>query len=600
MPPVNRLLPRSCRIQVLIAGAMKYSRAIISPQTNMTKLSTPSLFLLLTLLSLVAGCSPLQTADSAFPLRQIQDIPGNNVDAEHYVMAEPEELLEEELSELNKTGTWANNPPEVQIEEAPDIVYDFPITVNKQVQFYLDTFQGRQKKYFKKWLAWSGKYLPAIHREFKEAGLPQDLVYLAMIESGFNPSAYSRSHAVGLWQFIKGTGRHYGLRIDSWVDERREPEKATRAAAAYLGTLYNEFGDWYLAVAAYNAGEGKIRRAIKRYKTRDFWELAQYKYLRLETKRYVPKLIAAIIIAREPAKYGFTDIDYQSSTPFELVTVPPRTDLAAVAVAAGTKTKTIRKLNNELKKNQTPPNIKAYRIKVPQGSRQLVAANLKRLQPVITTGYKTHTVRKGDTLGRICRTYNLNKKTLLKANNLHSAKLEKGRRLRIPYRTTRYILLKEGETLSRRYAMAGKNNPLILHKLKKGETLSKISKQYNVPVEIIMQWNDITNVRRIRAGQHIALYVENNGSQSVVRTASADATITKGKKKQYITLVAGKKRKPSEGTIETQLTWYKVRNGDSLWTIARKFQVSARDIRKWNNLRSNMIHPGKRLVVKKV
>lgn len=600
MPPVNRLLPRSCRIQVLIAGAMKYSRAIISPQTNMTKLSTPSLFLLLTLLSLVAGCSPLQTADSAFPLRQIQDIPGNNVDAEHYVMAEPEELLEEELSELNKTGTWANNPPEVQIEEAPDIVYDFPITVNKQVQFYLDTFQGRQKKYFKKWLARSGKYLPAIHREFKEAGLPQDLVYLAMIESGFNPSAYSRAHAVGLWQFIKGTGRHYGLRIDSWVDERREPEKATRAAAAYLGTLYNEFGDWYLAVAAYNAGEGKIRRAIKRYKTRDFWELAQYKYLRLETKRYVPKLIAAIIIAREPAKYGFTDIDYQSAKPFELVTVPPRTDLAAVAVAAGTKTKTIRKLNNELKKNQTPPNIKAYQIKVPQGSRQLVAANLKRLQPVITTGYKTHTVRKGDTLGRICRTYNLNKKTLLKANNLHSAKLEKGRRLRIPYRTTRYILLKEGETLSRRYAMAGKNNPLILHKLKKGETLSKISKQYNVPVEIIMQWNDITNVRRIRAGQHIALYVENNGSQSVVRTASADATITKGKKKQYITLVAGKKRKPSEGTIETQLTWYKVRNGDSLWTIARKFQVSARDIRKWNNLRSNMIHPGKRLVVKKV
>ena len=591
MQPVHRLT---------ITGAMRYSSATISPQTNMIKLSTPGLFLLLTLLSLVAGCSPLQTADSAFPLQQIQDISGNNVDAEHYVMAEPEELLEEELSELNKTGTWANNPPEVQIEEEPDIVYDFPITVNKQVQFYLDTFQGRQQKYFKKWLARSGKYLPAIHQEFKEAGLPQDLVYLAMIESGFNPSAYSRAHAVGLWQFIKGTGRHYGLRIDSWVDERREPEKATRAAAAYLGTLYNEFGDWYLAVAAYNAGEGKIRRAIKRYKTRDFWELAQYKYLRLETKRYVPKLIAAIIIAREPAKYGFTDIDYLSAKPFELVTVPPRTDLAAVAVAAGTKTKTIRKLNNELKKNQTPPNIKAYQIKVPQGSRQLVAANLKRLQPVITTGYKTHTVRKGDTLGRICRTYNLNKKTLLKANNLHSAKLAKGQRLRIPYRTTRYILLKEGETLSKRYAMAGKNNPLILHKLKKGETLSKISKQYNVPVEIIMQWNDIANVRRIRAGRQIALYVENNGSQSVVRTASAGAAITKGKKKQYITLVAGKKRKPSEGTVEAQLTWYKVRNGDSLWTIARKFQVSARDIRRWNNLRSNMIHPGKRLVVKKV
>lgn len=585
---------------------MKYSRATISPQTNMTKLSTagflstPGFLLLLILLSLLAGCSPMQTADSTSTLRQLQTPAGDRIDPEQYVIAEPEELLEEELSELNKTGAWEGRSPEVEIEKEPDIVYDFPVTVNKQVEFYLDTFQNRQRKYFKKWLARSGKYLPAIHREFKEAGLPQDLVYLAMIESGFNPSAYSRAHAVGLWQFIKGTGRNYGLHIDSWIDERREPEKATRAAAAYLGTLYNEFGDWYLAVAAYNAGEGKIRRAIKRYKTRDFWKLAQYKYLRLETKRYVPKLIAAIIIAREPAKYGFTDINYQSAEAFELVTVPPRTDLAAVAAAAGTKTKTIRKLNNELKKNQTPPNIKAYEIKVPQGSRDLVAANLKRLQPVITTGYKTHTVRKGDTLGRICRTYNLNKKTLLKANNLHSSRLTRGQRLRIPFRTTRYVLLKDGETLAKRYAMAGKNNPLILHQLKRGDTLSKISKQYNVPVEIIMQWNDITDVRRIRAGQHIALYVESSESQSVVRTASASPARQRGPKKKYITLVDSKKRQPSTGTIEAQLTWYKVRNGDSLWTIARKFQVSARDIRRWNNLRSNMIHPGKRLVVKKV
>ncbi len=586
----------------ITTGAAKYSRPTISSQTNMIKISIPSLFLLLILMSLVGGCAPLQTADIAFPFQQIHNASGDDVDTGNYVTAEPEELLDEELSELDKTGTWENNAPEVQIEKEPDIVYDFPITINKQVEFYLNIFQNRQRKYFKKWLARSGKYLPSIHREFKRAGLPQDLVYLAMIESGFNPSAYSRAHAVGLWQFIKGTGRHYGLRINSWIDERREPEKATQAAAAYLGTLYNEFGDWYLAVAAYNAGEGKIRRAIKRYKTRDFWKLAQGKYLRLETKRYVPKLIAAIIIAREPAKYGFTDIDYQSADAFERVTVPPRTDLAAVAVAAGTKTKIIRKLNIELRKNQTPPNIKAYQIKVPRGSRELVAANLKRLQPVITTGYKTHTVRKGDTIGRICRAYKLNKKTLLKANNLHSARLTGGQRLRIPFRTTRYVLLKKGETLSRRYAMAGKNNPLILHKLKRGETLSKISKQYNVPVEIIMQWNDITNVRRIRAGQHIALYVESSQSQSVLQTASAVGTETNGTKTKYITLVDIKKRKVSGigSTVELQLTWYKVRNGDSLWTIARKFQVSARDIRQWNNLRSNMIHPGKRLVVKKV
>jgi membrane-bound lytic murein transglycosylase D len=563
------------------------------------KISFPLYALLLPILVVSPGCTSLQTAyNSAFPLHHPSYSPEDT--AEQHVPPEPEDLLLEELSALDKTGTWEKGIPEKYITAKPEVVYNFPITVNKQVEFYLNVFQNRQRNYFKKWLARSGKYVPGIHRELKKAGLPEDLAYLAMIESGFNPSAYSHAHAAGLWQFIKGTGRHYGLRIDTWVDERRNPEKATLAAIAYLNTLHNEFGDWYLAVAAYNAGEGKIARAIKRYKTRDFWELAQHKYLRIETKRYVPKLIAAIMIAREPAKYGFTDIDYQSPVVYDVVKVPSRTDLAAVAAAANTKVKTIHKLNNELRKNQTPPNLSDYLIRVPRGSRKLVADNLKRLHPVITTDYKTHTVRKGDTLSRICRAYDLNKKTLLKANNLHSAKLNKGQRLRIPYRTTRYVLLKKGETLSKRYASAGKNNPLILHQLKRGETLSKISKQYNVPVDIIMQWNDITNVRKIKAGQHLALYVEGDQKNIIQVVASSKGIKVKQRKKsQFITLADSKKRKPAGQTVETQLTWYKVQNGDSIWTIARKFQVSARDIKNWNQLPSNMIHPGKRLVVKK-
>lgn len=553
---------------------------------------TPLLLLcLLLLFGLLNACSPLQTTGNNFTQQQ-NDTP-DAVDDEQEIIVEDESVLEEELSALQQIGNWEKGLYEKTEEEHPAVLYDFPVTVNKQVELYLDIFQNRQRKYFNKWLARSGKYLPTIHREFKKAGLPLDLAYLAMIESGFNPSAYSRAHAVGLWQFIKGTGRNYGLRIDSWIDERRNPEKATLAAVAYLDTLYNEFGDWYLAVAAYNAGEGKIRRAIKRYKTRDFWQLAQHKYLKLETKRYVPKLIAAIMIAREPAKYGFTNINYQKPPSWDLVAVPPRTDIQAVSTAAGISAKTIRILNNELRKNQTPPDDMTYHIKVPAGSRDLVASNLKRLHPVVTTGYKTHTVRQGDTLNRICRTYKLNKKTLLKANNLHTVNLQRGQRLRIPFRTTRYVLLKEGESLSRKYAQAGQNNPLILHRLQKGETLSKISRQYNVPVEIIMQWNEITNVRKIRAGQHIALYVESEGQKKYKHVvAQAD-------RQQVPTLTDRKKRKASGPASDPLLTWYKVRNGDSLWTIARKFQVSAREIRQWNNLASNMIHPGKRLVVKK-
>ncbi|MBW2328360.1 MAG: LysM peptidoglycan-binding domain-containing protein, partial [Deltaproteobacteria bacterium] len=471
-------------------------------------------------------------------------------------------------------------------------------TINKQVEYYLDLFQNKQKKYFKRWLARSGKYLPAIRHELRKAGLPQDLAYLAMIESGFNPSAYSHAHAAGLWQFIRSTGRNYGLRIDSWVDERREPEKATRAAVAYLGALYERFGDWQLAVAAYNAGEGKIERAIKKYNSRDFWKLAQHRYLRLETKRYVPKLIAAILIARNPEQYGFTDIDYQQPVQYDLIKVPPRTDLRAIAVSGSTTVKKIRKLNNELRKNQTPPTNGSYALKIPAGSYDLVAANLSRLHPVVTTGYKTHKVCKGETIGRISKRYRVSMTTLLKANNLRTSKLKTGQRLRIPYRTTKYVLLKKGQTTKEYYASASKNGRMVLHELRRGETLSKVSKRYNVPVELIVQWNDITDVRRVRAGHQLALYLDHDTvSPRVASIAAPGATTTislgdVNKRKP----VADKKDKKSRKQ-NTAISYYKVRNGDSLWSIARKFQVSARDIRQWNDLRNNMIHPGKKLKI---
>ena len=549
-----------------------------------------SLLLFLALLLGLAGCSSMRS-DATNPRFSSAGAQESNA-GEQYVPVETEEVLNEELSALKQVGDWEEGQPERVKEVEPEIVFDFPVTINKQVEFYLDTFQHRQKKYFKKWLARSGRYLPSIQRELGRAGLPKDLAYLAMIESGFNPSAYSRARAVGLWQFIRGTGRNYGLRIDRWVDERRDPDKATRAAIAYLGALYEEFGDWYLAVASYNAGEGKIRKGIKRYKTRNFWELARHRFLRLETKRYVPKLIAAILIAKEPEKYGFTDIQYHEPIEYDLVTVPGGTDLRAIAAAAKSTTRIISELNNELRRHRIPPGDNSYQVKIPKGSRNLVTENLRRLHPVVTTDWKTHIVRRGDTLRRICRRYDLNTKTLLKANNLRTAQLRPGQRIRIPYRTTKYVLLKEGETLQSHYANSGKHNPLILHRLKKGETLSKIARQYHVPVELIKQWNDIHNVRRIKAGQHIALYVD--GKQG---WTNPDRSQEKGR--QVLTLADTKKWQPGQQDA-TQLTWYRVRHGDSLWTIARKFQVSAHDIRRWNRLRSNLIHPGTKLIIRKV
>ncbi|HHO46997.1 MAG TPA: LysM peptidoglycan-binding domain-containing protein [Desulfobacteraceae bacterium] len=511
-----------------------------------------------------------------------------------YTQNEPEVVLEEELKELDKIGGWEETASQRQVQaasEPQEVTYDFPITMNKQVEFYLNLFQTKQRSYFERWLARSTRYLPYIKAQLKEAGLPQDLAYLAMIESGYNPSAYSKAHAVGLWQFINSTGKNYGLRIDSWVDERREPEKATLAAIDYLTFLYKEFGSWYLAVAAYNAGEGKIGRGVKKYETNDFWVLASKDYLALETKRYVPKLIAAILIAKEPEKYGFTNLEYQEPIKYDVIEVPPMTDINAVATAGKHDIKTIRALNNELLKDYTPPGESGYDMKIPSGSYKLVAANLKRLHPVVTTDYKTHVVNKGDTLTAISKKYNINKTTLLKANNLHSAKLLAGQRLRIPYQTTKYVLLREEETPASRFASAETGGKLFLHEVKKGETLSKIARQYNVEPEIIMQWNNLANVNKISAGQHLALYLDHRNQP--VQIAAADQF-------SLPTLPpSAKKRAPAAAKPQETVTYYRVKNGDTLWSIAQRFKVSLNQIKQWNNLRSNLIHPGAQLVVKK-
>ncbi len=292
----------------------------------------PGLLVLLLLSSLTA-CST-RSKNTAHQQGATDDIVATGValnsEEEESSLAEPEATAEEEIAALSQPGAWEYGAGgrNGSLANAIDLsAYDFPITVNRQVQYYLDLFQGKQRNYFTGWLARSARYRPFIEAELAKAGLPRDLVFLAMIESGFNPSAYSCADAAGLWQFIEGTGRRYGLQVNTWVDERRQPEKATRAAIKYLSKLHREFDDWYLAVAAYNAGERRIENAITDHGTRDFWEIAATDSIFQETKRYVPKLIAAIIIGRNPERYGFTDIEYFKPQQYELIDVPAGTDL---------------------------------------------------------------------------------------------------------------------------------------------------------------------------------------------------------------------------------------------------------------------------------
>ena len=634
--------------------------------------------LVLLLISSLSACST-RSKNTAHQQGATDDIVATGValssEEEESSLAEPEATAEEEIAALSQPGAWEYGAGgrNGSLANAIDLsAYDFPITVNRQVQYYLDLFQGKQRNYFTGWLARSARYRPFIEAELAKAGLPRDLVFLAMIESGFNPSAYSCADAAGLWQFIEETGRRYGLQVNTWVDERRQPEKATRAAIKYLSKLYREFDDWYLAVAAYNAGERRIENAISNHGTRDFWEIAVTDGIFLETKRYVPKLIAAIIIGRNPEKYGFTDIKYFKPQQYELIDVPAGTDLEAVAAVANTSLKQIRALNNELLKNQTPPKQGSYALRIPTGTRELIAGNLDKYQRartaklVATTNFLTHTVQRGETLSQICRNYNISTTTLLKANNLRSSRLQQGLRLRIPATATTLLALKKDEQPK---ALAGNDaanrRATVLHQVRPGETLSRIASQYQVSVREIMQWNTITEKSKVRAGQRITLHLDRpapeamtvlakvaiapvDGAEAPAKaivsaagkrearqggvpvltatkkqsaaTAPAVATATRQAgttpasqrvaKKQpaapALVVAAGKKQAAVAVAAVTipkakkaAQTWYVVKNGDTLWNIAKRFQISPQEIKKLNNLPNNNLARGDKLLVKR-
>lgn len=340
--------------------------------------------------------------------------------------------LEPTIAHPNLTGTVENTdlfskepvlPPNVGI----------PLVFNDAVDRYIRYFSTTKRDLFKRWLKRKSLYEPLIKEILQEHGLPEDLVYLAMIESGFNLQAYSPMKAAGPWQFIPETGRRYGLTVDYWIDERRDIEKSTVAAARYLDQLFNQFDCWYLAAAAYNTGENRIDRLIKKHETKDFWELRAYNRLPRETREYVPQLIAAAIISKNPEKYGLGDVE--SAIPLQFVgeDVPGGVPLSAVAEAASTDLSSVMALNPELRRGITPPG-KECRIKLPAGTdsddfQNSLASILERGKRVV--GVIRHMIKGRDNVSKITRRYGVSKDDLVLVNDSH-LKWKKGELVYIP------------------------------------------------------------------------------------------------------------------------------------------------------------------------
>jgi len=354
--------------------------------------------------------------------------------------------------------------------------------------------------------------------------LPEDLIYLALIESGFSTKAYSRARAVGPWQFIAGTGRRYGLQINWWVDERRDAEKSTHAAAGYLKDLYGMFDSWPLAAAAYNAGEGKISRAITRYKSEDFAELIRHRYLKQETKDYVPKMLAALAIAKEPEKYGFFDIEYAEPLNLHKVTVPGGIDLVEVARIIEVSYEDIREWNPELRRFCTPPNRQEYELQLSADVVDRAQERMEDIREQAKVTFLQHNVRSKETLEELAAKYGTSSAILKELNGLRNGSLQHMSHLVIPVTglsesdavpgrkidpdtiMTARMRAEEGRRKVRSSSVSsGKPSDKASVTVRKGQTLSSVARENGVSLAALAKANGLPTNAKIKVGSRLTI-----------------------------------------------------------------------------------------------
>jgi membrane-bound lytic murein transglycosylase D len=509
------------------------------------------------------SATAIASSDTSLPLseeiEELQHAADSAADAEVL-----EELENTVVEDYDSSATVAEDSVTVEA-----VTWDIDVatfTSHGRVQYFLDFFQGPGRPRMTIWLERMQRYEDMIREELSEQGLPGDLVYLALIESGFSNTAVSRARATGMWQFMRGTARMYGLRMDSWVDERRDPYKATSAAARHLRDLRDRFGSIYLAAAAYNAGGGKVSRGLARLPDDEedslntdatFFRLSDTRHLRQETRDYVPKLIAAAIIAKEPERYGFPAFAEVEPHQWDSIIVNDATGLDVVARLADTTVAALREMNPQYLRLATPPRSRSV-IRLPQGKGQTVAVAYAELPPSKRVTFHEHYVTRGQTLSHIATLYRVSVSDLREANPAAGRTLRIGQRLIIP--TGGVSLAREAVAAEDRRAEI-RRSVSATHRVRSGETLSEIAERYRVSVSQLKSWNGLRG-NTIRVGQRLR-----------IRTSSGSARVSSG-----------------GGSIHI------VRPGDTISGVAQRYGVSQSALRAANGLgSSSMIRAGTRL-----
>jgi len=499
-----------------------------------------------TLLSFLTACSHVQLADEPLThppkVDQIQPCLEQETPPEFTEYTKHEDIrLEEDIHED------ISDNQDIPEEKPPGKAYEIAVPMNPKVEHWIERYCYKERRSFEKSLYRIDHVRPAMERIFEEASLPKDLVYMSLVESGGNFNALSRSGAMGYWQFMPETARRYGLRVDRWVDERRDLEKSTLAATRYLSHLYSIFGDWLLACAAYNAGEGTINRLMKKYPDiNSFWDISGHMSIKRETLAYVPKFLAALEIGRNRQTYGLKDNKGSGVSSYDVIVVSSFTYLDEISDVIGEPVSKLARLNAELIRGCSPPLSKEYIIKVPKGTADAVSHYLSQRQNQYIE-YTTHSTKRGDTLYDIAKRYNSNVYKIAEANRIKASSiLSIGKVLVVPANISK--VHKDKHT----YVVA------------KGDTLKTIAMSYGITLRDILEINNITSPELIFPG-------------TVLRLPPPH---------------------PKWARAKGSVVHYQVRKGDTIWDISRLYDVSTKNIIRWNQLPSTaQIYPGDKLTI---
>jgi membrane-bound lytic murein transglycosylase D len=494
--------------------------------------------------------------------------------------------------------------------------YTLPLMtpLDSRVLQAIAVFAGPGRGYFTKWLTRKSRYEALVTAKLEARGMPKDLIYLAMVESGFNPKAWSKASASGMWQFISGTGRRYGLKDDWWYDPRRDPNLATDAALEYLADLHDEFQDWHQAMAAYNCGEGRVRRMLNQDSTRGYWDMPLPK----ETRFYVPKILAAMIIGHNPEQYGFKIDQPEAPIAFDTVTVAHCLTIATIAKSAAVSEDTILSLNPSLRRWCTPPNRTAHTLYLPSGSRDAFVAAYEQLDKTQLVNWRHHIVAKGENISGIAAKYRVSVAAIKATNKIKGNRLGRGQSLLIPLAPQdagKYLEQDVAEVATRETKFKGGT-----YRVRSGDNLFDIARRFGTTVSALLAANNMKRGSLIRAGQKLRLTgkaqagsagdeAENHREPAVAlvarekgRTKAADED--KPVKTEDIEApdpkdaAAGPRRDggrtvaaPAAGRFGV----HTVGAGESIYSISRALGVDEDDLRHWNGLNGNRIQTGQKL-----